>query len=957
VVKRYNPKEIEPRWQKRWAEDKTYEVREEPGKSKRYVTAMFPYPSGAGLHVGHVRNYSITDAIARFQRQNGQNTLTTIGWDGFGLPAENYAIKTGTPPAVSTAQNIANFKSQLSRLGMSYDWSRELNTTDPSYYKWTQYLFTKLFEQGLAYQKESLQWWCPHDKTVLANEQVENGRCWRCGHEVVKKNLKQWFFKITEYADALLDGIDDLDWPEKIKTMQRNWIGRSKGASIKFQVESSKDEITVFTTRPDTIFGATFLVLAPEHELVAKITTSEQKTEVDAYIKAAQKKSEIERQENKEKTGVFTGAYALNPATGKKIPIWTADYVLGGYGTGAIMAVPAHDERDNEFARKFDLPVIPVVAPTFGEPHTEAVPKKSIIVALRNPKTDEILTLNWGPRKKDHGGTMLIGGTREGDEGPETTALREITEETGYTNVRLVAKSDIPGFGHFYSNTKDIHVAMEATGLYYELVDDTRAADNLDEGEKDKFKLEWQPAAKVAGLLDDGIHAYYFRELVLGETMHDEGVLINSGAYDGLATSEAREKIVTDLEKQGVAREKVQYRMRDWLISRQRYWGAPIPIIHCPKDGAVAVPEKDLPVVLPEVKDYEPDGSGKGVLAKVDDWVNVPCPKCGGEAKRETDTMDGYVDSSWYLFRYADAHNDAAPWDPAKVNYWAPLDFYCGGDHAVAHLLYVRFWTHVFEKMGLVDFKEPVKRLVYNGYIYAADGTKMSKSKGNVVDPLEVVDSGYGADALRTYELFCGPYEQDTAWDPGGVAGTFRFLQRIWALVQEYSETDGGTAESLELERLMHRTIKKVSHDLEQLSFNTAIAALMECVNGLYKLKAADSYAATEWQWALECLVQLLAPFAPHIAEELWEQLGGEGSVHVSSWPMYDETYLVESTVTIAVQVNGKLRGTIAAPAGSDEKAATELAHADERIAGNLAGKQIVKTIYVPDKLLNFVVK
>jgi len=921
---------------------------------------MFPYPSGAGLHVGHVRNYSITDAIARFQRQNGQNTLTTIGWDGFGLPAENYAINTGTPPAVSTTQNIANFKSQLSRLGMSYDWSRELNTTDPSYYKWTQYLFTKLFEQGLAYQKESLQWWCPHDKTVLANEQVENGRCWRCGHEVVKKNLKQWFFKITEYADALLDGIDDLDWPEKIKTMQRNWIGRSKGASIKFQVESSKGEITVFTTRPDTIFGATFLVLAPEHEFIAKITTSEQKAEVDAYIKAAQKKSEIERQENKEKTGVFTGAYALNPATGGKIPVWTADYVLGGYGTGAIMAVPAHDERDNEFAKKFDLPIEHVIEPKFiadtGDsavhPGEAYVKREAICAIVRNPKTDEYLCMSW----KSHPMHGLVTGGVEAGEDPVDTAKREVYEETGYKNLRLVDDPGLYIHSLFYHRQKQQNRWAHFHFIFFELENDER--DPVDEKEAALLEPVWLPKAKLQDYFTV-VEGQFIVDVLngAGVVYAHEGVMVNSGPYDGLDSAEAREKIVTDLEKQGVAREKVQYRMRDWLISRQRYWGAPIPIIHCPKDGAVAVPEKDLPVVLPEVKDYEPDGSGKGVLAKVDDWVNVPCPKCGGEAKRETDTMDGYVDSSWYLFRYADAHNDAAPWDPAKVNYWAPLDFYCGGDHAVAHLLYVRFWTHVFAKMGLVDFTEPVKRLVYNGYIYAADGTKMSKSKGNVVDPLEVVDSGYGADALRTYELFCGPYEQDTAWDPGGVAGTFRFLQRVWALVQEYSETDGGIAESLELERLMHRTIKKVSHDLEQLSFNTAIAALMECVNGLYKLKAADSYAATEWQWALECLVQLLAPFAPHIAEELWEQLGGEGSVHVSSWPTYDETYLVESTVTIAVQVNGKLRGTIAAPAGSDEKAATELAHADERIAGNLAGKQIVKTIYVPDKLLNFVVK
>jgi len=952
---RYNPKDIEPKWQAKWAADKTYEVQAEPGRSKRYVTAMFPYPSGAGLHVGHVRNYSITDAIARFQRQNGQNTLTTIGWDGFGLPAENYAIKTGTPPAVSTAQNIKNFKGQLERLGMSYDWSRELNTTDPSYYKWTQYLFLKLFEQGLAYQKESLQWWCPHDKTVLANEQVENGRCWRCGNEVVKKSMKQWFFKITDYADDLLEGIDDLDWPDKIKTMQRNWIGKSKGAEITFVLDGADEQLTVFTTRPDTLFGATFLVLAPEHPLLETITTEDRRAAVQAYKDAAIKKSEIERQENKEKTGEFTGAYAVNPVNGRKLPIWTADYVLMGYGTGAIMAVPAHDERDAEFAATFGLSIVPVVAPTFGEPHADEVAKRSVIVALRNPKTDQVAILNWGPRQANYGGNMLIGGTREGDEDAETTAVREIAEETGFTNVKLVAKSPVPGYGHFYSNTKNVHVGMEATGLFYELVDETRADENLDEGEKNKFTVEWHPVSQALALLDDGIHAYFFRSLVLGETMHDEGILFNSGEYDGLSTSDAREAIVADLEKKGTAKEQTNYKMRDWLISRQRYWGAPIPIIHCPKDGAVAVPEDQLPVLLPEVADYEPDGSGKSVLGRDAAWVNVPCPKCGGEARRETDTMDGYVCSSWYLFRYADAHNDTAPWDPAKANYWAPLDFYCGGDHAVAHLLYVRFWTRVFQRLGMLDFAEPVKRLVYNGYIYAADGTKMSKSKGNVVDPLEVVDSGYGADALRMYELFCGPYEQDVSWDPGGVAGTYRFLNRVWTLVQEYAETDGGTADSPELLRIMHRTIKKVSHDLEQLTFNTAIAALMECVNDLYKLKAQDNYGATEWQWALESLVQLIAPFAPHIADELWEQLGGEGSVHIDHWPAYDEQYLVRDTVTLAVQVNGKLRGTVDVPAGADQATAVAAATAEPKVAGYLADGALKKTIYVPGKLVNFV--
>lgn len=808
-MQRYNPKDTEPKWQKKWSEDKLYEVIEDASKPKSYVTAMFPYPSGAGLHVGHVRNYSITDAIARFERQNGKNVLTSIGWDGFGLPAENYAIKTGTPPAVSTATNIANFKSQLSRLGMSYDWSRELNTTDPEYYKWTQWLFVRLFEKGLAYQKESLQWWCPVDKTVLANEQVEAGKCWRCGNEVIKKSMKQWFFKITEYADELLQGIDELAWPEKIKTMQRNWIGRSQGAVVRFALEGQDETLEVFTTRPDTLYGATFLVVAPEHPLLDALAKGDQRETVLAYRDTAIKKSEIERQENKEKTGEFTGSYAVNPANGEYIPIWVADYVLMGYGTGAIMAVPAHDERDHQFASVFELPIIRVV------------------------------------------------------------------------------KNDAP---------------------------------------------------------DD-------------ECTHDEGVMMNSGEYDGMPSGEAREKIVADLEEQGVAEERTNYKMRDWLISRQRYWGAPIPIVHCPDHGAVAVPDDQLPVLLPEVENYEPDGSGKGVLAKEEEWVNVECPTCGKPAIRETDTMDGYVDSSWYIFRYADAGNDKAPWDPAKVNYWNPLDFYCGGDHAVAHLLYVRFWTRAFRDMGLLNFAEPITRLVYNGYIYASDGTKMSKSKGNVVDPIEVIDNGYGADALRTYELFIGPYDQDTAWDEGGVAGTYRFLNRIWTLTQEYLEAGkGDEAADIAIERALHKTIRKVTDDLHRQNFNTAIAAMMELVNKLYKIKARSGFMAENWRQALATLMQLLAPFAPHITEELWSQLKQEGSVHVATWPVWDDAYLVPEEMTIVLQVNGKLRSQIVVAADTPKEEILAMAEKDEKLLSFLDGKEPKKTIYVPSKLVNFVV-
>jgi leucyl-tRNA synthetase len=635
-MQRFNPAEIEPKWQAIWSENNRYNVTEDQTKTKLYVSGMFPYPSGSGLHSGHAFSYTIVDTIARFYRAHGYNVLNPMGWDTFGLPAENYAIKTGTAPAVVTKENIANFKTQFKRLGISIDWSREINTSDPEYYRWTQWIFTQFFERGLAYQKESMQWWCPVDKTVLANEQVEAGKCWRCGNEVEKKSMKQWFFKITDYADALLDEISDLDWPEKIKTAQTNWIGRSQGAEIEFVVDGTDEMIGVFTTRPDTIFGATFLVIAPEHPLVASLASAE----VNAYVKTALKKSEIERMsEGKEKTGVFSGRFAINPSTGVIIPIWVADYVLGGYGTGAIMAVPAHDERDWEFAKKFDLPVIHVFD--------------------QDGKTDD----------ENYGG---------------------------------------------------------------------------------------------------------------------EGTMKNSGDFDGQNTSDVREQIADWLEERGIGKAKTTYKMRDWLISRQRYWGAPIPIIHCDEHGAVAVPDDQLPVVLPEVQDYAPKGDGKSVLASVDDWVSTTCPTCGKPAKRETDTMDGYACSSWYLLRYTDPHNAEQAWSPERANYWNPLDYYVGGDHAVAHLLYVRFWSHVFNEMGLLDHKEPVKKLVYHGYVNAEDGRKMSKSLGNVIDPLEIIDQGYGADTLRTYVLFMGPIELDSAWSSQGVGGVYRFLNRAWTLAQEY---------------------------------------------------------------------------------------------------------------------------------------------------------------------------
>ena len=813
-MKRYNPIEIEEKWQKKWDDSKLYEVKADSSKQKMYISGMFPYPSGAGLHTGHARSYTIVDSIARFYRQQGKNVLNPIGWDTFGLPAENYAIKTGISPQEATKTNITNFKKQFKRLGISIDWSREINTSNPEYYKWTQWIFRELYKKGLAYRKESYQWWCDNDKTVLANEQVENGRCWRCGEEVTKKRMTQWFFRITAYADELLEDIDNLDWPEKIKTMQRNWIGKSKGAEIEFEVvegNAKGEKIKVFTTRPDTLFGATFLTVAPEHPLLDKLVNDLTKDKVEEYKKESLKKTEIERQENKQKTGIFTGSYVVNPANGKRIPVWVSDYVLGGYGEGAVMAVPAHDERDYEFAKKFDLDIIKVV------------------------------------------------------EKPE-------------------------------------------------------------------------------GIADDDI------------CYHGEGVIVNSGDFDGQNSADVREQVLSWLEEKEIGRSKTTYKMRDWLISRQRYWGCPIPIAYDKDGNEHLIPEEQLPVMLPTLTDFKPDDSGKSALAKSEEFMHVEVN--GEKMVRETDTMDGYACSSWYLLRYADPRNSKRAWDPELVNYWAPVDYYVGGDHAVAHLLYVRFWTHVFKDLGLTNFSEPIKKLLYHGYINAEDGSKMSKSKGNTIDPLEVIDQGYGADSLRTYEMFIAPYEIDASWDSRGIAGVYRFLNRVWVLVQEFIESEK-SIENLsnfeEVQKSRHKTIKKVTEDFHRESLNTAVAALMEFVNDLYKFKLEGF--SEDWRQVLEDLLKMLMPFAPHISSELWQQLGNNNFIEESGWPEWDEEMLKTSEIQIVVQVNGKLRGKIKISAELEKQQILEKAKQEENVAKFLADKEIVKEIVVPGKLINFVVK
>jgi len=951
-MQRYNPSEIEPKWQTIWEDQKANEVVKDPSKVKMYVSGMFPYPSGAGMHTGHAFSWAIVDAVARFNRQLGHNVLNPIGWDTFGLPAENYAIKTGTSPKVATATNIANFKNQFKRMGVSIDWSREINTSDPEYYKWTQWVFTKLFERGLAYQKESLQWWCPVDKTVLANEQVEAGHCWRCGSLVEKKSMKQWFFKITEYADPLLDGIEDLDWPQKIKTAQTNWIGKSVGAELDFAIEGSDESLTVFSTRPDTIFGATFVVIAPEHPLAKTLGVGDFKSFTDEYIAHAVKKSEIERtNDTKEKTGVFTGTYAINPVNGEKLPIWVADYVLGGYGTGAIMAVPAHDERDYAFAQKYHLPVIAVVEPETGTPQENPEARKSIVAIVCDPKENKFLSINWGPK---NGGNLFVGGGRDDDEDIVETALREIAEETGYTNVELVSQTGKMHHNYF-AHSKNVARRIEAHALLFDLVDDTRTDTALEADEQGKFTVEWLTEAQAIAKVGDELHATSFGLLVGGKNYHGEGVMVNSGQFDGMASSDAREEIVSWLEQQKLGRAKTSYKMRDWLISRQRYWGSPIPIIHCETHGAVAVPEDQLPVVLPDIEDFAPRGDGTTALGRATDWVNTTCPDCGKPALRETDTMDGFADSSWYLLRYADPNNSEVAWDPEVINYWNPVDVYVGGDHAVAHLLYVRFWTHVFKDMGLVNFAEPVKKLIYHGYINAEDGTKMSKSKGNVVDPLDVIDSGYGADALRTYVLFMGPIELDASWSTKGVAGVYRFLNRVWTVSQHYLESEKDTTKNDDALRVLtHKTIRKVTDDYRRQSFNTAIAAMMEFVNELYKFKV-DGFSKDVWQDSLKALVQMLAPFAPHMADELWEQLGQEGLVQNASWPVWDDALIVEDVISIAVQVNGKLRGEISVAKDADPEDIKAQALLQDNVAKFVGEQKPAKIIYVPGRLVSIV--
>ena len=799
----YNHRVIEKKWRAYWEE---HPINVNDGKKEKYYCLdMFPYPSGNGLHVGHWRGYVISDVWSRYKLMHGYYVIHPMGWDAFGLPAENYAIKMGVHPAKSTAENIKNIKRQINEIAAIYDWDMEVNTTDPKFYKWTQWIFVQMFKKGLAYEKEMPINWCPSCKTGLANEEVVNGKCERCGADVTKKNLKQWMLRITDYADRLLNDLDKLDWPEKVKKMQTDWIGKSYGAEVNFKVDGSDDVITVYTTRPDTLYGATFMVLAPEHALAKKLATDEQRAAVEDYIYQTSLRSSVDRLQDKEKTGVFTGSYAINPLNGAKVPIWLSDYVLADYGTGAIMCVPAHDDRDFEFAKKFDIPIIQVIS-------------------------------------------------RDGKE------IENMTE--AYTEA--------------------------------------------------------------------------------------SGIMINSGDWNGMESAVLKKEAPEMIEKMGFGKKTVNYKLRDWVFSRQRYWGEPIPIVHCPDCGAVPVPEDQLPLLLPDVESYQPTGTGESPLAAITDWVNTTCPCCGKPAKRETNTMPQWAGSSWYFLRYVDNKNDKELVSREKADKYLPVDMYIGGvEHAVLHLLYSRFYTKFLYDIGVIDFDEPFHRLFNQGMITGKNGIKMSKSKGNVVSPDDLVRD-YGCDSLRLYELFVGPPELDSEWDDRGIEGVYRFISRFWKLVMDQKDQD--VKETKELIRLRNRLVYDVTTRLENFSLNTVISAFMEYNNKLIELSRKGGVDKK----TLETFVQLLAPFAPHISEELHHELGNENSVFETGWPTYDEAAMEDDEVEIAVQINGKTRAVISIPKDIAKEEA--LAKGKEALGDKLTGN-VIKEIYVPGKIINIVAK
>ena len=935
-----NNKKIEQKWQKYWADNNIFEAKNNDKKEPYYILVEFPYPSGAGLHVGHVRSYTALDAMARMMRMQGYNVLFPMGWDAFGAPAEQYAIKNHIHPKDAVRKNITTFKKQMQELGFSFDWSREFSTTDPEYYKWTQWQFLQFYKHNMAYKEKMPVNWCPKCKTVLSNEDAAGGICERCKTQVVQKEKSQWMLRMSNYAEDLLEGLKDTNFAEKVKLGQINWIGKSIGAEVIFKVDNFDEEFKVFTTRCDTLYGVTYCVLSPEHKLVDKITTKEHKKEVEEYKKTCALKNDLERTElNKEKTGVFTGAYAINPVNNNKIPIYISDYVLVSYGTGAIMAVPAHDERDYEFAKKFNIPIIQVLEEETGKKHDNETKKKSIVAIVYDEKENRYLTINW----HNLGGRLFIGGTKKEQETYLECAKREILEETGYKNIELI--SELPKINHhYYAYNKDKYFNIESTGLLFKLKDYEREKQNLDEDEV--FDVEWVDRKTIINEVKDELHKKTYEYAINPGAMTEDGIHINSGFLDGLNKEDAINKMLEYLEENKCGSKKINYKMRDWIFSRQRFWGEPIPMVYCQKCGWVPLKESDLPLLLPDVAEYEPTDNGESPLAKIDEWVNTKCPKCGEDAKRETDTMPNWAGSSWYFLRYMDAHNNKEFASMEAMKYWQKVNWYNGGmEHTARHLLYARFWVQFLYNIGLVPYKEMIWTRVSHGMVLGSDNQKMSKSKGNVINPDDIVNE-YGADTLRTYELFMGDYQMDCPWNTDSLKGCKRFIDKIIRLKEKVVE---GNEYTKSLEVIINKSIKKVEYDLKNMGYNTAISTLMILANKYDELEKI-----TKKDYNL--LLTLLNPIAPHITEELNEELGYE-PICISKWPTFDEEKTIDQEKEIGVQVNGKLRASIKIKMNEDEESIKEKALKENNVKKHLEGKSIVKVIVIPNKIVNVVIK